>query len=77
MIFTPYGCHVKHVSHLDENRGLATVVGFQNQVMRYAIAALGCDGGIEEIRQNHEKYKKLFPPLQLDTETGTIVTKPG
>ncbi|MEI8016858.1 MAG: hypothetical protein WCH39_01605 [Schlesneria sp.] len=77
MIFTPYGCHVKHVSHLDENRGLATVIGYKGQVMQYAINVLGCKGGIEEIRQNHEEYKRQNSPLQLDTETGMIVSKTG
>ena len=32
MIQTRFGMNVRYISHLDETRGLATVIGFQGQV---------------------------------------------
>ena len=56
MIKTPYGLGVKWVVKLDENRQLATVIGFQKQVATYAVSALIVDGGLAEIHKNHAEY---------------------
>ena len=82
MITTRHGMHVKFVSLLDEQRQLATVIGFQKQVTTIPIGELKAENGIQELRESHQRYLKMIAseptrPIEFATndppETATLL----
>ena len=79
MIKTKYGMHVKYVSILDEQRQMATVIGFQKQVATMPIGDLKPENGIEELRESHQRYLTAFASEQIEftvnepPETATLL----